>query len=282
MNEHEVTRCTACDGELAPGARFCPRCGTAVASPPTREELLAQAARARAEARARSGGEPPATEQAATEPPATEQAEGEPAGSEQPEPAAARAGAAAVHEPTTVLDVGTRGPDHHHTAEPHAAAPTFTPGRVAAMVATFVVLTVLGTWTLSQLFGSTSSGAPDPTSAATSASTASPSPSGSESGSAPADAAPKPRLADAPQRCSTSGSDAVATAWSGNRDTSCAFSDAVRAAYRKAGAPDGSEPFRTWSTVTKKWYDVTCLATGSTPPVRCHSQDGNAVVFLGP
>ncbi|MFW5473282.1 hypothetical protein ACOCJ5_08240 [Knoellia sp. CPCC 206450] len=170
--------------------------------------------------------------------------------------------------------------------EPHAPAPTFTPGRVAAMVATFVVLTVLGTWTLSQLFGSTSNGAPDPTGAATAGPTTSPSTgasaSGSPKGSAPADDAPRPRLADAPQRCSTSGNDAVATAWSGNRDTSCAFTDAVRAAYRKAGAPDGSAPFRTWSTVTKKWYDVTCLATESTPPVRCHSADGNAVVFLGP
>ncbi|MDT0212637.1 hypothetical protein Q9R29_01960 [Rothia sp. ARF10] len=226
-----------------------------MAAPRTRDELLAQAERARAEARARSGAE--------------QSHDGE-----------------ADHEPTTVLDVGpaSRPDDRSARTELHAPAPTFTPGRVAAMVATFVVLTVLGTWTLSQLFGSTSSGAPDPTGAVTSASTASssPSPTASRSGSAPADAAPRPRLADAPQRCSTSGSDEVATTWSGNRDTSCAFSDAVRAAYRKAGAPDGSDPFRTWSTVTKKWYDVTCLATEATPPVRCHSADGNAVVFLGP
>lgn len=253
MTGVDVTRCTACDREFAPGARFCPRCGAAVASQPTREELLAQAERARAEARARRVHDRPA----------------------------------AVHEPTTVLELGT--PPRHDDSPPagrHAPAPTFTPGRIVAMVATFVVLTVLGTWALSQLFGPTSSGAPDPTTAATAGSTGSPSasasPSGSPSGDAPADAAPSPRLPDAPRRCSTSGSDAVATAWSGNRDTSCAFTDAVRAAYRKAGAPDGSEPFRTWSTVTKRWYDVTCLATESTPPVRCHSADGDAVVFLGP
>ena len=286
----DATRCTACDGELAPGARFCPRCGAAVASPPTRDELLAQAERARAEARARSGAEAPTAEAAA-------------AGSAGSAGSADSAGSAggdeqtADHEPTSVLHLGaparhdepqSRRDEHpalteqHDASEPLAPAPTFTPGRVAAMVATFVVLTVLGTWTLSQLFGSTSNGAPDPTTAATSGSTGSPSPSASRSGSAPADAAPKPRLADAPQRCSTSGSDQVATTWSGNRDTSCAFSDAVRAAYRKAGAPDSPQPFRTYSTVTKKWYDVTCLATEATPPVRCHSADGNAVVFLGP
>lgn len=244
----DATRCTACDAELAPGARFCPRCGAAVASPPTRDELLAQAERARAEARARSGAEAPTA------------------------------------EPADHAEMPSRHAEpSHEPDEPLAPAATFTPGRVAAMVATFVVLTVLGTWTLSQLFGSTT-GAPDPTTAATSGSTGSPSPSpsGSRSGSAPADAAPKPRLADAPQRCSTSGSDEVATTWSGNRDTSCAFSDAVRAAYREAGAPDSPQPFRTYSTVTKKWYDVTCLATEATPPVRCHSADGNAVVFLGP
>lgn len=287
MTPTEPARCTACDRELTPGARFCPRCGAAVASQPTRDELLAQAERARAEARARSGagGSVPRASEAV--PPAHRTQAPE---AVQPAPDAEPS---ADHEPTDVLHVGPMSRhdasrsshDDHAPAEHDGPAPTFTPGRVAAMVATFVALTVLGTWTLSQLFGSTPDGAPDPTGAATAGSTVSsppPSPSGSRSGSAPADAAPEPRLADAPKRCSTSGSDEVATAWSGNRDTSCAFSDAVRAAYRKAGAPDGSEPFRTYSTVTKKWYDVTCLTTEATPPVRCHSADGNAVVFLGP
>lgn len=257
----DVDRCTACDGPLSPGARFCARCGAAVGSPPTREELLARAERARAEARARSGAAGPSTHG-----PSTHEL-----------PRVDPAGEPVDHAPEPV----------DHAAEPVDEAPvtgTFTAGRVAAMVATFVLLTVLGTWTLSQLFGSAPGGAPDPTGAATAGSTTSPSPSASASpsGRAPADSAPEPRLADAPQRCSTSGSDEVATTWSGNRDTSCAFSDAVRAAYREAGAPDGSDPFRTYSTVTKKWYDVTCLATQADPPVRCHSADGNAVVFLGP
>ena len=42
-------------------------------------------------------------------------------------------------------------------------------------------------------------------------------------------------LPDGARRCSRSGSDAVASAYSGNRDTSCAFTNAVRAAYRTAG-----------------------------------------------
>ncbi|MFC7485554.1 zinc ribbon domain-containing protein [Knoellia sp. CPCC 206453] len=48
----------------------------------------------------------------------------------------------------------------------HRSSGNFTPGRIAAMVATFVVLTILGTFALSQLFGSD---VPDPV--ATSAST---------------------------------------------------------------------------------------------------------------
>ncbi|WP_050766621.1 zinc ribbon domain-containing protein [Janibacter sp. HTCC2649] len=189
--------------------------------------------------------------------------------------------------------------------EPQPVAPTeghhgpggnFTPGRIAAMVATFVVLTILGTFVLSQLFGSDVADAPN--SAATSASTSagpdtaspsgepSPEPSPSES-STPEPSTPEPSasptsttaLPAGARRCSQGGNDPVATAYSGNKDTSCAFSNAVRKAYREAGAATDPKPFRTYSTVTKRWYDVTC---DTASPVRCQSADGAAVVFLGP
>ncbi|KGN37642.1 hypothetical protein N803_11335 [Knoellia subterranea KCTC 19937] len=180
------------------------------------------------------------------------------------------------------------------TAVGRKQSPSTGRGRIAAMFATFVVLTILGTWALTQLFGSNPAPTTDAsgsqstsTSAPPSAGSPSPttpsetsSPSASSSATLPA-GAPEPRLTDAPKLCNKSGSDAVASAWSGNRDTSCAFSEAVRAAYRKLDDTTGT--FRTYSTVTKRWYDVTCLdADGAQRPLRCHSADGNAVVFLGP
>lgn len=176
------------------------------------------------------------------------------------------------------------------------APATFTVGRVAAMIATFVVLTILGTWTLSQLFGPDE---PAPSTAASSAvaqgnsdtpagepsatSDSSPAPSPTEpspTGSSPTPSpSPANSLPATARRCSSSGSDVVATAYSGNRDTSCAFTNAVRTAYREAGAGTNPAPFRTYSTVTKRWYDVTCDAA---TPVRCASADQAAVVFLGP
>ncbi|WP_404386198.1 zinc ribbon domain-containing protein [Knoellia locipacati] len=164
-----------------------------------------------------------------------------------------------------------------------------TPGRVAAMVATFVVLTVIGTFVLAQLFGSdppesstAAQGTPSSsdTGAASPPATASATPSGPGTPSASASVSSPTASASLPEgarRCSRSGSDAVASAWSGNRDTSCAFTNAVRAAYREAGAPTQPTPFRVYSTVTKRWYDVTCAGS---PLLRC--ADGAAVVYLGP
>ncbi|MEO7269868.1 MAG: zinc ribbon domain-containing protein [Knoellia sp.] len=177
----------------------------------------------------------------------------------------------------------------------HRSRGNFTPGRIAAMVATFVVLTILGTFALSQLFGpdapdqAANSASPDPdpgqgTASPSGESSPAPSPPESstpESSSPGPSASPTPTTAlpDGARRCSKSGSDAVATAYSGNRDTSCAFTNAVRKAYREAGAATDPKPFRTYSTVTKRWYDVTC---GTASPVRCQSADGAAVVFLAP
>lgn len=161
---------------------------------------------------------------------------------------------------------------------------TFSAGRIAAMAATFVVLTILGTFALSQLFGS---GSPEPpaTSASGEASPSSspepspPVPSPSEPSAADPTPTPDETLPAGARTCSTSGDDAVATAYSGNKDTSCAFTNAVREAYREAGAPRHPTPFRAYSTVTKKWYDVTC---GGGSLVRCASSNQAAVVFLGP
>lgn len=175
-----------------------------------------------------------------------------------------------------------------------ASGGTFSVGRIAAMVATFVVLTILGTFALSQIFGSNAPETPAASSTTTDEPvTESPTPGssvlpGTPESSAPAPSAtpsttpspsPSATLPAGARKCSTSGSDAVATAYGGNKDTSCAFSNAVRAAYRKAGAPVAPESFRTYSTVTKKWYVVTC---GEGSLVRCASANGEAVVFLGP
>jgi hypothetical protein len=245
--DHDM-HCSSCGAEIIPDARFCTRCGAKV-------ELAALLG----------------------------------VGTDLPPVPAAPAVTPAAAEPPTVWEP-QRSPGHHRSSG------SFTPGRIAAMVATFVVLTILGTFTLSQLFGTD---VPDPV--ATSATsdpgqgTASPSgessPEPSTESSTPdpstpaASASPTPtttpstELPDAARRCSKSGSDAVATAYSGNRDTSCAFTNAVRKAYRDAGAATDPAPFRTYSTVTKRWYDVTC---DTASPVRCQSADGAAVVFLAP
>lgn len=170
---------------------------------------------------------------------------------------------------------------HHHPG-PNG---DFSAGRIAAMVATFVVLTILGTFALSQIFGTDTPESPSASeSTDTGQGTGDPSPETTPPPSTPesSSAAPSPSasitLPEGARQCSQSGNDAVATAYSGNGDTSCAFTNAVRKAYREAGAATDPQPFRTYSTVTKKWYDMTCDAG---PLVRCQSADGAAVVYLG-
>ncbi len=243
--------CGSCGAELIPDARFCTRCGAKV-------ELAALLG----------------------------------VGTDLP-PVPAQAPAVRQPPPPQQPDAQQGQPQPPAPADHHGPGGTFSTGRIAAMVATFIVLTILGTFALSQLFGSD---APDPV--ATSASpdpgqgTASPPGESSPEPSPPESSTPEPStpgpsasptpttaLPDGARRCSKSGSDAVATAYSGNRDTSCAFTNAVRKAYRDAGAATDPKPFRTYSTVTKRWYDVTC---DTASPVRCQSADGAAVVLLGP
>ncbi|KRE42879.1 zinc ribbon domain-containing protein [Knoellia sp. Soil729] len=168
-------------------------------------------------------------------------------------------------------------------------------GSILAMVATFVVLTLIGTFALTRLVGSddpqpsatagapttsqstSGSGQPSPTPSSTSASTPAPStatPSGTPSASASATTA----IPAGARRCSTSGSDAVATAYAGTERTSCEFAAAVREAYRSAGTPDGATTLRAYSPVTKKWYSLSC---DGGEPVTCTSTT-NAVVLLAP
>jgi hypothetical protein len=176
--------------------------------------------------------------------------------------------------------------------EEPAKRPGHSRASILAMVATFVVLTLIGTFALTRILGS---GDPDP--AVTSAT--SPSASGSAGGStsespepsatAPSTSAPSPSTQSAApstgvtipasaRRCSTSGSDAVATAYAGTERTSCEFAAAVREAYRKAGTPDGATTLRAYSPVTKKWYSLSC---DGGEPVTCTSTT-NAVVLLAP
>lgn len=172
------------------------------------------------------------------------------------------------------------------TDDDHPKGPGHSRGSILAMVATFVVLTLIGTFALTRIVGSG-----DPQSSATSAGpTASESSGGSAEPSAtPSASAPTPSTA-APsgsssatipagaRRCSTSGSDSVATAYAGTERTSCEFAAAVREAYRKAGTPDGATTLRAYSPVTKKWYSLSC---DGGEPVKCTSTT-NAVVLLAP
>lgn len=168
----------------------------------------------------------------------------------------------------------------------HGPNDDFSAGRIAAMVATFVVLTILGTFALSQIFVSDTPESPSASeSTGADQGTGDPVPETTPQPSTPESsaAAPSPSasitLPEGTRQCSQSGNDAIATAYSGNGDTSCAFTNAVRKAYRAAGAATDPPPFRTYSTVTNKWYNVTCDAGKL---VRCQSAAGAAVVYLGP
>ena len=171
---------------------------------------------------------------------------------------------------------------------------------ILAMVATFAVLTLIGTFALTRLVGSddapastqSSASSTTPTEEAGDASPAPtttgpvPSPSASSpSASSPAES-PTPEVSPTAstsvpagaRRCSTSGSDAVATAYAGTERTSCEFAAAVRDAYRRAGTPGGATSLRAYSPVTKKWYSLSC---DGGDPVRCTSTT-NAIVLLAP
>ena len=163
---------------------------------------------------------------------------------------------------------------------------------VMAMVATFVLLTIIGTFALTRILGSDD---PQPTAAS-----ASPSASSEEGEASPSDSAtapsatpsqtpepspssptPSTSAASIPagaRQCSTSGNDSVATAYAATERTSCEFAASVREAYRKAGSPDGATTLRAYSPVTKKWYSLSCDGGA---PVRCTSTT-NAVVLLAP
>ncbi|MEO7269869.1 MAG: hypothetical protein ABIW49_11750 [Knoellia sp.] len=160
-------------------------------------------------------------------------------------------------------------------------------GSVIAMVATFVLLTVIGTFALTRILRSDD---PAPAAVTPSVSSEEGEPSPSDSAAAPSssqsatpEAAPSPSTSAAAipagaRECSTSGSDSVATAYAATERTSCEFAAAVREAYRKAGTPDGPTTLRAFSPVTKKWYSLSCDGGA---PVRCTSTT-NAVVLLGP
>lgn len=166
-------------------------------------------------------------------------------------------------------------------------------GTVLAMVATFIVLTVIGTFALTRIFGSD---APQTSASLTSTPEASeegeptPSVTPSSPGVTPSTTpppSPSPSatptqsgasIPDGARRCSTNGSDAVATAYAATERTSCEFAASVREAYRKAGTPEGTTTLRAYSPVTKKWYSLSCDGGA---PVRCTSTT-NAVVLLAP
>lgn len=168
-------------------------------------------------------------------------------------------------------------------------------GSILAMVATFVVLTVIGTFALTRIAGSEAPASQAATPSATVQEDESSSPTESSSDSSsdpspstsptPATATPTPTPSEsgpsipaAARRCSTSGSDAVATAYAATERTSCEFATAVRDAYREAGTPDDATSLRAFSPVTTKWYSLTCDGGA---PVRCTSTT-NAVVLLAP
>jgi len=164
---------------------------------------------------------------------------------------------------------------------------------VLAMVATFAVLTLIGTFALTRLVGSddpasstpTTTSASSPASEETGDAQPAPSTSGPEAASSPqappsqeVSPSASPSVPAEARRCSTSGSDAVATAYAGTERTSCEFAAAVREAYREAGSPDGPTSLRAYSPVTKKWYSLSC---DGGEPVRCTSTT-NAIVHLAP
>jgi hypothetical protein len=160
------------------------------------------------------------------------------------------------------------------------------------MVATFLVLSLVGTFTLVRLSGQGGLGEPDVSSAASAGASSTPpgegeagrgpaSPGGTPSDPASPPASPSEAAGPVPveaKRCSSSGDDAVATAYAGTDRTSCEFAGAVRTAYRKAGTPNDATTLRAFSPVTKKWYSLTC---DGGEPVRCTSTTG-AVVVLTP
>lgn len=184
------------------------------------------------------------------------------------------------------------GPVAAAPADGHASSggPAHSRGTIAAMIATFVVLTLIGTFALTRILGSDESGTTASTAAPTTSAeegeeSASASPSPEASLSSPAapspTATPSESAASIPagaRRCSTSGSDAVATAYAATERTSCEFAGAVREAYRKVGTPEGATTLRAFSPVTKKWYSLSCDGGA---PVRCTSTT-NAVVLLAP
>lgn len=162
-------------------------------------------------------------------------------------------------------------------------------GSVMAMVATFLVLTIIGTFALTRILGSDD---PAPVAATPSVSSEEGEPSTATSPSnessdaattAPQSTSPSPSTSGpsipaGARQCSTSGSDSVATAYAATERTSCEFAGAVREAYRKAGTPEGATTLRAFSPVTKKWYSLSCDGGA---PIRCTSTT-NAVVLLAP
>ncbi len=167
-------------------------------------------------------------------------------------------------------------------------------GSILAMIATFVLLTLVGTFALTRIIGS---GEPTPSATTAPPSSASASPGQpteptepSATATSPSSGTPTTSTSPSPsasagttvpagaRRCSTSGSDAVATAYAGTERTSCEFAAAVREAYRKAGTPDGVTTLRAYSPVTKKWYSLSCDGGA---PVKCTSTT-NAIVLLAP
>ncbi|MFW5473268.1 zinc ribbon domain-containing protein [Knoellia sp. CPCC 206450] len=189
---------------------------------------------------------------------------------------------------------------HARPAPPAAAAPApleapadddtgqgHSRNSILAMVATFTVLTIIGTFALTRLLGpddrprSTSTSASSSPAAAEEAGDAQPAPSTSSpqaSSSPEVSPSASSSIPAAARRCSTSGSDAVATAYAGTERTSCEFAAAVREAYRQAGSPGDATSLRAYSPVTKKWYSLSC---DGGEPVRCTSTT-NAIVYLAP
>lgn len=168
---------------------------------------------------------------------------------------------------------------------------------LVAMVAAFVVLAVIALFALVRLVGggpdggeataskgavASSGSAPSEATEGSQSPTQSPSQSASQQQSQPPSTPSASKTgADIPaeaRRCSTSGNDAVATAYAGTDRTSCEFAVAVREAYRRAGTPSGATSIRAYSPVTKKWYTLTC--DGGTP-VRCETSS-NALILLAP